>query len=258
MTLLALHEGILYGPVNSRRYGRSLGINLMPATEKLCSFNCVYCQYGLTRRCTLLVNKFAHELPIADDVIDAVEHALKSDTAFDLVTFSGNGEPTLHPQFAEIADAVVDLRNRLRPNVKVALLSNSTGLFNDDVRRVLSRIDLPILKLDAGNDKMFRAMNRPARDVHFEEIVYLLENSGDVFLQTVLVDGSPCNISPEEMHGYYELLARIRPTEVHLYSIDRPVPDSGIRLVPPEKLREIAVKATSETGVAVKVFHAKP
>jgi wyosine [tRNA(Phe)-imidazoG37] synthetase (radical SAM superfamily) len=257
MTLLAMHERILYGPVNSRRYGRSLGINLMPAHDKLCSFNCVYCHFGLTRRCTTLVNKFAHELPVADDVIEAVEHAMKSPAEFNLITFSGNGEPTLHPEFPAIADAVVDLRNRLRPAVKVALLSNSTGLFRDEVRRVLSRFDLPILKLDAGSAKTFRAINRPARDVHFEEIVYLLENSGDIFLQTVLVDGTPSNVTPQELHSYFQLLAQIRPTEVHLYSIDRPVPDSDIRLVPPEKLREIAVQATTETGIKVKAFHAQ-
>lgn len=254
--LLAMHEGILYGPVNSRRYGRSLGINLMPAKDKLCSFDCVYCHYGLTKRCALNLSKFADELPSADDVIDAVESAMKSETAFDLITFSGNGEPTLHPDFPEIANAVVDLRNRFRPNVKAALLSNSTGLLRESVQEVLGRFDLPILKLDAGNAKMFRAINHPAHDVNFEEISYLLANAGDIVLQTVLVDGAPSNATAAELHSYFGQLANIRPVEVHLYSIDRPVPDAQIRLVPPEELRKIAVKATAETGVKVKVFHA--
>lgn len=256
MSLLELKPNILYGPVNSRRYGRSLGINLMLAKDKLCSFNCVYCQYGHTRRCALNLAKFASELPTTDDVIDAVEGAMKSETAFDLITFSGNGEPTLHPDFPEIANAVVDLRNRFRQAVKVALLSNSTGLIRESVQEVLSRMDLPILKLDAGNAKMFRAINRPARDVNFEEITYLLANVGDIFLQTVLVDGTLSNVTSDELRSYFEQLALIRPTEVHLYSIDRPVPDAEIRLVPPEQLHQIAVKATTETGVKVKVFHA--
>jgi wyosine [tRNA(Phe)-imidazoG37] synthetase (radical SAM superfamily) len=256
MALLQMHEGILYGPVNSRRYGRSLGINLMPAEGKLCSFNCVYCHYGLTRRCTLHVSKFASELPSADDVIAAVEQALKSDVAFDLITFSGNGEPTLHPDFPEIVNAVVDLRNRYRPAVKVALLSNSTGLAREGVREVLGRIDLPVLKLDAGSARIFRSINRPARDVSFEEITYLLSNAGDIILQTVLVDGAPTNVTPLDLHAYFEQLVRIRPTEVHLYSIDRPVPESDIRLVPPERLHKIAVQAKTETGIEVKVFHA--
>jgi len=251
-----MHEGILYGPVNSRRYGRSLGINLMPATDKLCSFNCVYCHYGLTRRCTLHAGKFASELPSADDVIAAVEQAMKSDLAFDLITFSGNGEPTLHPEFPEIVNAVVDLRNRYRPQVKVALLSNSTGLAREGVREVLGRIDLPVLKLDAGSARVFRSINRPARDVSFEEITYLLSNAGDIILQTVLVDGSPTNVTPLDLHAYFEQLVRIRPVEVHLYSIDRAVPESDIRLVSPERLHKIAVQAKTETGIEVKVFHA--
>jgi wyosine [tRNA(Phe)-imidazoG37] synthetase (radical SAM superfamily) len=256
MSLLEMHEGILYGPVNSRRYGLSLGINLMPARDKLCSFNCVYCHYGLTRRCTLHAVRFAAELPSADDVISAVEQAMKSDVAFDLITFSGNGEPTLHPDFPEIVDAVVDLRNRYRPQVKVALLSNSSGLIFERVREVLGRIDLPVLKLDAGSARVFRAINRPVREASFEEITYLLSDAGDIILQTVLVDGTPSNITPLDLQAYFEQLVRIRPVEVHLYSIDRPVPESDIRLVPPERLHQIAIQAKTETGVEVKVFHA--
>jgi wyosine [tRNA(Phe)-imidazoG37] synthetase (radical SAM superfamily) len=251
-----MQEGILYGPVKSRRYGRSLGINLMPAKDKLCSFNCVYCQYGPTRRCTLNASHFASDLPVADDVISAVQQAMKSEMVFDLITFSGNGEPTLHPDFPELADAVVDLRNRHRPQAKVALLSNSTGLMFKSVREVLGRIDLPILKLDAGTARVFRAINRPARDVTFEEITYLLSDAGDIILQTMLVDGTPSNITPLDLHAYFEQLVHIRPTEVHVYSIDRPVPDSDIRLVPPERLHQIALQAKSETGVEVKVFNA--
>ena len=251
-----MHEGILYGPVKSRRYGRSLGINLMPARDKLCSFNCVYCHYGLTRRCTLHAGRYESELPSADDVISAVEQAMKSEIAFDLITFSGNGEPTLHPDFREIANAVVDLRNRYRPAVKVALLSNSTGLIFERVREVLGRIDLPVLKLDAGSARIFSSINRPARDVSFEEISCLLADAGDIILQTVLVDGTPSNVTPLDLHAYFEQLVHIRPREVHLYSIDRPVPDAGIHLVPPERLHKIAVQAKTETGIEVKVFHA--
>ena len=250
-----MHEGILYGPVNSRRYGLSLGINLMPVRDKLCSFNCVYCHYGLTSRCTLHAGHYASELPAADDVISAVQQAMKSDMVFDLITFSGNGEPTLHPDFPDLVDEVVDLRNRYRPQVKVALLSNSSGLMLERVREVLCRIDLPVLKLDAGSARVFRSINRPARDVSFEEITYLLSDAGDIILQTVLVDGAPSNITPLDLHSYFEQLVHIRPIEVHLYSIDRPVPESDIRLVPPDRLHQIAVQAKTETGVEVKVFH---
>jgi wyosine [tRNA(Phe)-imidazoG37] synthetase (radical SAM superfamily) len=113
-----------------------------------------------------------------------------------------------------------------------------------------------VLKLDAGSARISRSINRPARDVSFEDITYLLSDAGDIILQTVLVDGAPSNITPLDLHAYFEQLVHIRPVEVHLYSIDRPVPESDIHLVPPERLHQIAVQAKTETGIEVKVFHA--
>ena len=154
--LLKMQKGIIYGPVNSRRYGKSLGINLMPTEKKLCSFNCVYCHYGTTKRCTMNIEQYKDELPELDKVVNTLERKLKTDLELDLITFSGNGEPTLYPQFGELVKAVVELRGKYRPNAKVALLSNSTGLIYDDVVESLDMIDLPILKLDAGNEDTFR------------------------------------------------------------------------------------------------------
>lgn len=171
---LSLQKGILYGPVDSRRYGKSLGINLMPTGYKLCSFNCVYCHYGLTEKCTMDVEGYEDDLPTFDDVVRAVEEAAQSSVDFDLITFSGNGEPTLYPRFSELVDEIVRLRNRYRPAARVALLSNATGLIKKEIRDSLPKIDLPVLKLDAGTDKKFQAINRPARAVRFEEIVKLL------------------------------------------------------------------------------------
>ena len=199
--LLSLQKGVLYGPVNSRRYGRSLGINLMPTDEKWCSFNCVYCHYGLTRHCTLDMGKAAAKLPSTDTVVAALEDALRSSMELDLITFSGNGEPTLYPDFARLADAVVGLRDRYRPSADVALLSNATGLVKQDVRDAIAGIDLPVLKLDAGTARTFRAVNRPAKGISYEDIVELLTSLDDIYVQTVLVDGSPSNCGPEEIAG---------------------------------------------------------
>jgi wyosine [tRNA(Phe)-imidazoG37] synthetase (radical SAM superfamily) len=210
--VLELKQGIIYGPVNSRRYGKSLGINLMPTEKKLCSFNCVYCHYGTTNRCTMNIDQYSDELPEVEDVVNALEDALKTDVELDLITFSG--------------EEVADLRGKYRPDARIALLSNSTGLIYADVIDSLDMIDLPILKLDAGNEDTFRAINRPTRSVKFEEIFEKLFSLDGIYLQTVLVDGEPSNIGRRDLKEYIDRVGRIKPQEVHLYSIDRPVPNT--------------------------------
>jgi wyosine [tRNA(Phe)-imidazoG37] synthetase (radical SAM superfamily) len=252
--VLALKENILYGPVNSRRYGKSLGINLMPCRYKLCSFNCVYCHFGWTDKRAMDVGEYTDDMPGFDDVVSEVERAAKSALEFGLLTFSGNGEPTLYPRFAELVDAVVAIRDRHRPDAKVALLSNSTCLGKDDVRTSITKIDLPILKLDAGTVKGFRAINRPAPEIDFDTIVDQLRSIDRLYIQTVLVDGYPSNTLPDDLVAYFEKIAQIKPEEVHLYSIDRPVPETRLMLVPPERLRAIAAQGERETGVPMRAF----
>jgi wyosine [tRNA(Phe)-imidazoG37] synthetase (radical SAM superfamily) len=253
--LLPLQTGIVYGPVKSRRYGRSLGINVCPADYKLCSLNCVYCHYGHTETLAADVTPFEKDLPAYDDVIGAVEEALQSPMKLDVITFSGNGEPTLHPQFPELVDAVVDLRNRYRPGAKVALLSNSTGLAREDVRRSISRLDIPVFKLDTGTERAFARINRPAKGVRFDEIVCQLKTLRGIYIQTILIDGTPSNTHPDELLAYFELIRDIRPREVHIYSTDRPVADSRISKVDPDWLEDIASQIKEETGVTAVAFY---
>ncbi|HUV31407.1 MAG TPA: radical SAM protein [Acidobacteriota bacterium] len=228
----------------------------MPTTYKLCSFNCVYCHYGLTDVCTADLSGREDDLPSVDEVVTALEQALRKPTELDLITFSGNGEPTLYPRFPELVGAVADLRDAYKPLARVALLSNAAGLVRDEVRGSLSRVDLPVLKLDAGTERTFRAINRPAKGIRFREIVDRLIALDNIYLQTVLLDGTPSNVNPAELDAYFELLRQIRPLEVHMYSIDRPVPDAAISLVPPDRLEEIADQASRETGVPVRAFYA--
>ncbi|NIM20131.1 MAG: radical SAM protein [Candidatus Latescibacteria bacterium] len=253
--LLQLQRGIIYGPIRSRRLGASLGINLMPNKCKLCSFNCVYCHYGPTKRLAVDLVDFHDDLPALDDVVKAVDRAVRSKTAFAYLTFSGNGEPTLYPWFPELVDEVVRLRDRYRPEVRVALLSNSSGLVFGDVRDAVSKIDLPVFKLDAGTEKKWKAINRPDKDVDFCEMVDSLTALENIYVQTVLIDGDPGNIADEDLEAYFEKLNRIRPIEAHLYSIDRPVPNTRISLVPPAKLQEIAQRGQKPTGVKMKAFY---
>ncbi len=253
--LLLLKPGITYGPVNSRRLGRSMGINLMPGTFKLCSFNCIYCHYGWTRIITTDMEPYRDDLPTRTEVVAAVEKALCSSDDFEYITFSGNGEPTLHPDFPELVNDIGQLRDKYRPQVKIGLLSNSTGLERESVRASISGIDFPMFKLDAGIETTFRIINRPAKGVDFHAIVERLSGLSGILIQTVLIDGTPNNTSDEELDAYFALLGRIHPREVHIYSIDRPVPQTDIRLVPPERLRQIADEGRQKTGIEIKAFY---
>lgn len=251
-----LQPGILYGPIESRRFGRSLGINLSPCSSKTCSFNCVYCHYGQTERLTIDEAVFEEELPPADLVLEVIESALESWNDIEAITYSGNGEPTLHPAFAEIARGVARLVERHRPTLRTVLLSNSTALTRSDVRHALRHIDTPVFKLDAGTEETFRAVNRPARGVGFDTIVDELTLLDDFSLQTLLIDGSPSNSSDDELDAYLRLVSWIAPREVQLYSTDRPVAKATVGRVPPRRLREIAQQGTERTGIPFRVFAA--
>lgn len=257
MTVLPLQKDILYGPINSRRLGKSLGINLMPINYKLCSFNCVYCHYGITDKCTIDLKSFIEDLPGFDDVVKTIIDIMKSRLEFDYITFSGNGEPTLYPDFSKLVEELLKIRDKFRPKTKIALLSNSSGLIYNDIRESILKIDLPVFKLDAGTHDTFKEINRPAMGVDYKEIVDLLSKLNGIFIQTVLIDGSPRNTTKEDIDLYFEKLKVIQPKEVHIYSIDRPVPNSEIKKVPPGKLKKLAEEGQSKTGIKIKAFYLK-
>jgi wyosine [tRNA(Phe)-imidazoG37] synthetase (radical SAM superfamily) len=252
--LYELQKGILYGPIHSRRLGLSLGINLSPSAFKLCSFNCVYCHYGYTDVHSMDTREHLENIPPLDAVITAVEKARQSDTEFAYLTFSGNGEPTLYPWFAELVDILVGLRDRLRPAVKIALLSNSTGLASAKVREAIPKIDEPYFKLDAGTELTWMKLNRPVKGLRFADIINWLMSLEEIYIQTVLIDGDPSNVTEEELSAYFDAIRNIRPREVQLYSIDRPVPRTRIKLVPPKALQAIARRGEKETGVKMRAF----
>lgn len=149
MAILPLEAGIIYGPVNSRRLGRSLGINLLPSAYKLCSFDCIYCDYGRTQ--VKALGAEGTNIPSEQQVLKEVRQALQGLQDIDCLTFSGNGEPTLHPQFPAIVSGVRHLRDTQRPEVKLAVFSNSTTVHLPRVQECLSQLDAAIMKLDAGN-----------------------------------------------------------------------------------------------------------
>jgi wyosine [tRNA(Phe)-imidazoG37] synthetase (radical SAM superfamily) len=250
--LLPLQAGIIYGPVNSRRLGRSLGVNLFPARSKICSFDCIYCHYGRTEAKTLFPPEDG--LHPAEDVLQAVGEALLAFPQIDYITFSGNGEPTLHPRFSDIVAGVSCLRDELRPGLKLAILSNATGLQFPHVRQALCLFDAPILKLDAGDPATWARINRPAPDARLEQILRGLKQVPGLFVQSVLLDGAVSNISGHAFQAWLSALSRIKPVRVQIYSTDRPVPEARVERVPPAILRRIAREAEARTGLEVTAY----
>ena len=255
MNVLELQKGTIYGPIASRRLGRSLGINLLPTDRKLCSFDCVYCQYGPTIGSTL--SPAREPFPTVEDVLTAVEAALRAHPDINYVTFSGNGEPTLHPDFPAIASAVRRLRDRIRPGAELATFSNSTTVHLPRIQEALTIFDAPIMKLDAGDPETLAIINRPAPGVKLEGIIAGLRNVPNLIIQSVLVDGRVTNTQGEAFEAWVEALADVGPARIQIYSTDRPVAEAGVETVPPATLRHIAEEVTARTGLQVDAYWAR-
>jgi wyosine [tRNA(Phe)-imidazoG37] synthetase (radical SAM superfamily) len=253
MPVLPLETGIIYGPLRSRRLGLSLGVNLLPVGEKVCAFDCVYCHYGRTTVHTMAPSGLP--FPSVPQVRRAVERALRRHPDVAYLTFSGNGEPTLHPFFPQIVADVVGLRDALAPDVKVALFSNATTVHRPAIRAALTRIDAPILKLDAGDAETLARVNRPVPAVTLDAIVAGLQHVPDLIVQSVLVDGTASNARGAALDAWMAALAEIRPARLQLYSTDYPVPDRGVERVLPYELDRIAVEVRDRTGVQVETYY---
>lgn len=252
MGQISLQNKIVYGPVFSRRLGRSFGINLLPTKDKVCSFDCVYCQYGSTNHLTCSPDN--DDLPKVDDVIDAVEKALLKPRTIDILTFSGNGEPTLHPYFPEIVQSVREIRDRLRPYVKIGLLSNSSMVWDTKIRSTIDTIDVVMMKLDAGDEKAFYAINRPADGIHLSKIVEGLKEMRGFIIQSMLIAGPFSNISGIAFQSWVDVLKDINPKEVHIYSIERPTAENNIVRVSSRKLKQIERKLNDHYKINAHAF----
>jgi wyosine [tRNA(Phe)-imidazoG37] synthetase (radical SAM superfamily) len=250
MGVLPLETGIIYGPIRSRRLGISLGVNLLPTGYKLCSFDCIYCHYGHTNVKSLSAD--ARDVPWSNEVLREIEVALYKFPNVDTITFSGNGEPTLHPAFPKIAAEVSELRDRLAPNVKLALFSNATTAHLETVREALALFDLPMLKLDAGDPSTLATINRPAPEVSWEHIVAGLGQVPNLVIQSVLIDGKVTNIRGPAFEAWVGALAQLRPAHVQIYSTDYPVPESGVERVLPYELKRIAADVKEHTGLPIE------
>ncbi|MBN2288383.1 MAG: radical SAM protein [Candidatus Glassbacteria bacterium] len=245
MTMKArpLQAGIIYGPIDSRRLGRSLGINILPTSKKVCTFDCLYCQYGFTtcRYESETLKQF--ELPGTEQVTTELGQALALAGELDAITLAGNGEPTLNPQFAGIARAVAGLRDRLKPGVPVCILSNASTLDRADVREGLKYVDRKVMKLDAGTQKLYSAINRPSAGLKIDAVAGHLAGMEGVEIQSLFFEGPLSNADEVSVASWLDLLGRIGPAAVQVYTLDRTPADNSLRPVGRSRLEEIAAAA---------------
>jgi wyosine [tRNA(Phe)-imidazoG37] synthetase (radical SAM superfamily) len=244
-----LFNDIVFGPVKSRRLGASLGINLLPTTKKICNFNCIYCECGLTNE----ANQLANNLPSRKEVYAELEKKLlamkekRQRKNLDVITFAGNGEPTMHPEFSEIISDTIELRNNIFPNTKIAVLSNATTIKNPKVKNALLTVDQNILKLDSACDSTIELHNKPNCKIYAAELINDLKSfNGKLIVQTLFIKGisegkKVDNTTAQELAEWVKAIDAIRPAMAMVYTISRSVPDGAkLEKISNYKLHSIA------------------
>ena len=254
-----IYPAPIFGPVHSRRLGVSLGINLMPADGKVCTFDCVYCECGFNADF-----RPRQRRPTREEVREALEARLQdmqaNGPAPDVLTFAGNGEPTAHPHFSEIIDDTLALRDRYFPKAKVSVLSNSTMLFRPEVVEALKRIDNNILKLDTVDPEYIRRVDRPPGAYDVNEIISRMKAfEGQLIIQPMFMKGTHDGLSVDNTTDRYVLpwldaVRDIAPRQVMIYTIDRETPDQNLQKATPEELDRIAA-LVREAGMEVSVSY---
>lgn len=255
--MTSLYDNIIFGPIRSRRLGLSLGVNLLPIDSKLCSFDCIYCECGWNDE-----HPGKRRFNAREDVRAMLDETLQKmvaqGTPPDVITFAGNGEPTLHPDFESIIEDTIALRDKHCPGAKVSVLSNATQIHREDVRRALLRVDNNILKLDSAFDATVQLMNKPQGAYTVARTVELLKAfEGNLIVQTMFLRGEYLgqrvdNTTEEEVSAWLRLVEEIRPKQVMVYSLDRDTPCQTLEKVEKDELRGIAERVEA-LGVACSV-----
>lgn len=241
-----MFHSTVFGPIRSRRLGISLGINLGPDDGKVCSFDCIYCEAGYNEQGVGTTG-----LPSREHLFEQLHNTLsrmkQEEMNLDVITFSGNGEPTLHPDFKNIVDDVLKLRNEFFPNAKVSVLTNSTRIFTPEICQALESVDNNILKLDSAVQKTMELIDQPvSKSFTVEKVVEALKRfAGTGIIQTMMLrgvhDGQIVdNTTDVEINALIEAYKIIKPKEVMLYSIDRSTPEENLVKVERDELDKIA------------------
>ena len=254
-----IYPSPIFGPVHSRRLGVSLGINLLPADGKFCTFDCIYCECGYN------ADFRPHlKLPTREEVQQALEARLldmqQNGPKPDVLTFAGNGEPTAHPQFAGIIDDTLALRDKYFPKAKVSVLSNSTFIHKPEVFEALCKVDNNILKLDTINETYIHEVDRPTGHYDVKQIIECMKAfQGKLIIQSLFMKGthqglSVDNTSDEYVLPWLEIVKEIAPQQVMIYTIDRETPSPLLEKASHEELNRIAAQV-QQAGIPVSVSY---
>ena len=244
-----LFDSIVFGPVRSRRLGVSLGINLLPVDRKVCSFDCIYCECGWTTCGAGPSVKMPSRAAVSDALREKLSAMREKGTAPDVITYAGNGEPTMHPDFKGIIDDSIALRDEFFPTAKISVLSNGSALHRKTVREALMKVDMNILKLDSAIPDTVKKLNQPRGRYDPEDLArYTGDFDGKFIIQSLFVRGKYHgeiidNATPAEVDAWLAAIGKLRPQSVMIYTIDRDTPlGNDLKKVPVAELKAIAAR----------------
>ena len=248
-----IREEVVFGPIHSRRLGSSLGINLLPEKGKICTFDCIYCECGWNKD-----GRNDTPFPSAEKVRKALESKLqqcKNDGVnIDSITFSGDGEPTINPEFPQIIDDTIALRNQYYPDSKITVLSNATMVHKLEVFNALRKVDNPTMKIDAPTNELIEKINHPASGYDIKRVVEALKQfHGNFILQTMFLKSKDFDSSsPEVLNGWMDIVRILKPREIMVYTIDRPTPEVGLQKFTVDEMRTL-VQPLIDEGFVMQI-----
>lgn len=246
-------DDIVFGPIFSRRLGSSLGVNLLPSKGKLCNFDCVYCECGWNKD-GIAERVFPRLAEVEAAMEEKMSKAAADGVPVDSITFSGNGEPTMNPDFPEIIDVTLKLRDRYFPQAKVSVLSNATLIGRPAVAQALMRVDNPILKIDASSDELIRQINKPVGQYRLEDVIEaMMKFEGRFVLQTMFLRSPDFDTaSPEALEKWMEIVRKVKPREIMVYTIDRETPDKSLTKYTVEEMTAL-VQPLIDEGFKIQI-----
>lgn len=257
---MLLFDDIIFGPVLSRRLGISLGLNLLTVNSKVCTFDCIYCECGWTKSCHVE----PCETPSSAQVKELLEQKLQKMSAnkqkIDSITFAGNGEPTLHPEFPQIINNTISLRNKYYPGTKVTVLSNASMINNENIINALKKVDNNMLKIDTAINETFHLLNKPLIKLELKEIISNLKKfNGDLIIQSLFVRAEINgriidNTTENEINEWLKVLALIKPRLVMIYPISREPAHKNVKKISKPELDKIAERVKT-IGLQTEIYY---
>ena len=248
-----LREETVFGPIYSRRLGSSLGINLLPEKGTICTFDSIYCECGWNKD-GLDDKVIPSAAQVRSRLEDKLSQLMLEGVRIDSITFSGDGEPTINPEFPRIIDDTLKLRDIYYPEAKVSVLTNATRVHIPEIFEALRKVDNPILKIDAPTDELIARIDRPAPGYSLARVIEALRGfNGDFVLQTMFLKSEDFDSStPEVLDGWKAIVRDLKPRQIMVYTIDRPTPQQGLQKFSAEQMREL-VSDLIEEGFDISI-----